>query len=137
MYKGMVLGFSKSRWHVPVQALGVTLATIGYFLGHAHGGREFAENAHSSFATYVVLFLICQVCLGVYLKLHWEKGLNKWLRPISVKFHRTLGVLVPIIGYAQIVLGVITMNGWCRFLSFLFYFIFGLFFFFYFYLYIH
>ncbi|RHZ74065.1 hypothetical protein Glove_227g76 [Diversispora epigaea] len=111
---GMVLGLSKSRWHVPVQTFGSILATIGYFLGHAHGGREFSENVHSSFATYVVLFLMSQIGLGVYLRLHLERGPNKWLRPISVKFHRVLGVCVPVIGYIQIVFGVITMNGWCR-----------------------
>ncbi|CAG8485578.1 414_t:CDS:10, partial [Diversispora eburnea] len=111
---GMVLGFSKSRWHVPIQIFGTILATIGYFLGHAHGGREFSENIHSSFATYVVFFLMSQIGIGVYLRLHWERGPNRWLRPISVKFHRVFGVCVPIIGYIQIVFGVITMNGWCR-----------------------
>lgn len=32
---------SRSRYHVPLQSLGVVLTFIGQFLGHHHGGREF------------------------------------------------------------------------------------------------
>ncbi|CAG8466914.1 6262_t:CDS:2 [Acaulospora morrowiae] len=110
---GMVLGLSKSRWHVPVQILGTSLATIGYFLGHAHGGREFEENIHSSFASYVVLLLLAQIGIGMFLKLHLERG-PRWLRPMLVKFHKIFGIVIPVVSYIQIVFGAIVANGWCR-----------------------
>ncbi|CAG8486310.1 10132_t:CDS:2 [Scutellospora calospora] len=111
---GMVLGLSRSRWHVPLQIIGSIFMTIGYFLGHAHGGREFSSNnIHSLFAPYLIYILICQVGVGVYLKLHLKIGPNKWFRPLSSKFHKILGISILIIGYIQIVFGVITVAGWC------------------------
>ena len=74
---GMVLGMVHSRWHIPVQTLAVILAVVGYFLGHAHGGRQFDTNVHASFANWLMLMLIAQVVLGAYLRLHLEKG-NSW-----------------------------------------------------------
>src|SRR5436305_10821967 len=92
--KGMVLGLSKSRWHIPVQLIGVALVVIGFVLGHAHEGREFsADNVHRSFASTVVLTLAFQVFLGFYLKLHLEKGPNRWFRPFSVKAHKVVGIM--------------------------------------------
>ncbi|CAG8688778.1 720_t:CDS:2, partial [Cetraspora pellucida] len=112
---GMVLGLSQSRWHVPVQIAGSIFTTIGYFLGHAHGGREFSSNnIHSLFAPYLIYLLICQVGVGAYLKLHLTSGPNKWFRPLSKKFHKLVGIAIPVIGYIQMVFGVITTNVWCR-----------------------
>ncbi|CAG8448406.1 643_t:CDS:2, partial [Scutellospora calospora] len=112
---GMVLGLSRSRYHVPLQIIGTFIATLGYFLGHAHEGRQFAsDTAHASFATYVMLILIGQVFLGLYLKCHFEKNFNQWIRPMGVKFHKVIGICMPVIGYIQIVFGVITATGWCR-----------------------
>ena len=111
----MILGLSKSRWHVPVQFSGAALVLIGFILGHAHEGREFSgDNIHRAFASTVILTLTCQVLLGIYLKLHLEKGFNRWVRPFSVKIHKLIGISMPIIGYLQMVFGVITAVGWCR-----------------------
>jgi hypothetical protein len=111
----MVLGLSKSRWHVPVQLSGAVLVLIGFIMGHAHGGREFSgDNIHRAFSSTVILTLTCQIALGIYLKLHLEKGFNKWVRPISVKAHQIIGLIVPFVGYMQMVFGVITSVGWCR-----------------------
>jgi hypothetical protein len=41
---GMVLGMTKNRWHVPTQVVGTILAILGFFLGHAHEGRQFIPN---------------------------------------------------------------------------------------------
>lgn len=37
----MVLGLAKNKWHVPTQVLASTLFVIGYFLAHAHNGRNY------------------------------------------------------------------------------------------------
>lgn len=42
--------------------------------------------------------------MGVYLKLHLEKGIHGRIRVLFVSAHRWLGILVPVIGYTQIVL---------------------------------
>ncbi|CAG8480380.1 9915_t:CDS:2 [Gigaspora margarita] len=111
----MVLGFSRSRYHVPFQLVGTFIVTLGYFLGHAHEGRQFAgDTAHAAYATYIMILLMGQVCLGLYLKCHFESGANQWIRPMSVKFHRVIGICMPVVGYIQMVLGVITATGWCR-----------------------
>jgi len=112
---GMIFGLSRSRWHVPFQITGSGLVVLGFLLGHAHGGRKFSSgNIHSVFATILLLVLSGQVVLGVYLKLHLEKGFNGLVRPVFVAAHKLFGVFLPIIGYVQMVFGVITLNGWCR-----------------------
>ncbi|KAL1919754.1 uncharacterized protein VTP21DRAFT_1685 [Calcarisporiella thermophila] len=114
---GMILGLTRSRWHVPLQIAGTALTAIGIFLGHMHGGRQFREGAHSSFGGILIWILGAQVIFGIYLKLHLERG-EKWihvklLRP-TVKFaHSLFGKAFPIVGYTQIVLGVITSVGFC------------------------
>ena len=44
---GMVLGLTKSRWHVPLQSITVLISLFGNYLGHHHGGRSFHSTAHS------------------------------------------------------------------------------------------
>jgi len=111
---GMVLGLVKSRWHVPVQTLGSLLFVLGFFLAHAHSGRNYEpHNAHRSFAWFVIWSLVAQVGMGIYLKLHMEKGIHGRIRPLFVFAHKCLGVMVPVMGYTQIVLGVIAMVGFC------------------------
>ncbi|CAG8769528.1 37394_t:CDS:1, partial [Gigaspora margarita] len=74
----MVLAFSRSRWHVPVQIIGSIFTTISYFLGHGHSGREFpGDNIYSLFAPFLNYALMCQVGIGTYLKLHLTSGPNK------------------------------------------------------------
>ncbi|CAJ0828340.1 887_t:CDS:2 [Entrophospora sp. SA101] len=94
---GMVLGLSKSKWHVPVQSLGTIIGTMGYFLGHSHGGKEF--KIHSSFASIE--------------KTH---NLNNkhFARSIIQKIHSIIGITFPITSYIQIIFGIITLPGWCK-----------------------
>src|SRR3954452_17489124 len=111
----MVLGLSKNRWHVPVQLTGAVLVLIGFILGHAHEGREFSgDNIHRAFSTAVILTLTVQILLGIYLKFHLERGLNRWVRPLSVRVHQIVGFIIPFVGYLQMLFGVITAVGWCR-----------------------
>lgn len=32
----------RNRWHVPTQVVGTVIAILAWFLGHNHGGRQFA-----------------------------------------------------------------------------------------------
>ncbi|KAG2174969.1 hypothetical protein INT43_006031 [Umbelopsis isabellina] len=111
---GMVLGLVRSRWHVPVQTLGSLLFVLGFFLAHAHSGRNYEPHtAHRGFAWFVVWSLVAQVAMGIYLKLHLERGIHGRIRRLFVFAHKCLGVLIPVIGYTQIVLGVIAVVGFC------------------------
>jgi hypothetical protein len=111
---GMVLGLVKSRWHVPTQILGSALATAGYFLGHAHGGRKFGPNAHRSFANWLMLMLIVQATVGVYLRLHIEKGFLGRIRRWLVRGHSILGAVIPVAAWTQMLLGGIASQGFCQ-----------------------
>ena len=111
---GMVLGLVKSRWHVPVQVLGTAIAVPGYFLGHAHKGRQFAHNVHAAFANWIVFILIAQVAMGVVLKLHIERGFFGKIRKVVVKGHGILGCLIPVLAWVQFLFGGIASQGFCR-----------------------
>ncbi|KAK9470375.1 uncharacterized protein V1510DRAFT_423261 [Dipodascopsis tothii] len=111
---GMVLGMTRSRWHVPVQVAGTVLGVLGYTLGHLHKGREFSENIHASFASFLMLMLVVQVALGAYLKLHLERGLNARLRPVIVFAHGLVGKAFPVVTWVQMGFGGITALGFCH-----------------------
>ncbi|KAL8739323.1 MAG: hypothetical protein Q9181_000054 [Wetmoreana brouardii] len=111
---GMVLGIVRSRWHVPLQTLGALLAILGYFLGHAHGGRQFAPNIHASFATILMLLLLVQVLFGIYLKLHLERGIHGRIRRYFVFSHGVIGKVMPVVSWVQMLFGGITALGFCR-----------------------
>lgn len=105
---GMVLGIARSRWHVPVQVLGTSIAVMGWFLGHAHKGRQFAPNIHATFAPILMTMLAGQVGFGVYLKLHLERGIHGRIRPYVVKLHGVAGKIMPLVAWTQMLLGGIT-----------------------------
>ncbi|MCJ1361497.1 hypothetical protein MMC16_000597 [Acarospora aff. strigata] len=111
---GMVLGIVRSRWHVPVQVFGAVAAIVGYFLGHAHGGRQFAPNIHAAFASSLMSMLVLQVVLGVYLKLHLTKGIHSRIRRHVVTGHGVVGKVMPIASWVQMLFGGITALGFCR-----------------------
>ncbi|KAI0867616.1 hypothetical protein GGS24DRAFT_271256 [Hypoxylon argillaceum] len=112
---GMVLGMVKSRWHVPVQVAGTALAIVGYALGHMHGGREFRHNnVHSKFATPISVMLFAQIILGIYLKLHIERGIHGKIRRVVKLGHGVLGKALPVFAWTQMVFGGITALGFCQ-----------------------
>jgi len=111
---GMVLGLVRSRWHVPTQTAGSVLAIVGYFLGHAHGGRQFGKNVHASFANWLMLMLILQVTGGVFLRLHIERGFIGKIRPYLVKGHAILGGFIPVAAWVQMLFGGIASQGFCQ-----------------------
>ncbi|KAF8323202.1 hypothetical protein DL93DRAFT_2128685 [Clavulina sp. PMI_390] len=107
---GMVLGLAKSKYHVPLQATTFALTIGGYVLGHSHGGRAFPSTFHGVFANILVIFIITQLSLGIYLKLHIHE---KTLRPYVVPFHSVIGKLWPVLGWTQMLLGAMTLRGYC------------------------
>ncbi|KAF2773491.1 hypothetical protein EJ03DRAFT_285531 [Teratosphaeria nubilosa] len=111
---GMVLGLVRSRWHVPTQIAATVLAVVGYFLGHAHKGRQFGHNAHASFANWLMLMLIVQVVLGAYLRLHLEGGFLGRIRKWQVKAHAVLGGIIPVASWVQMLFGGIASQGFCQ-----------------------
>ncbi|KXX77630.1 Protein YTP1 [Madurella mycetomatis] len=112
---GMVLGIIKSRWHVPLQVVGTLLALLGYALGHLHGGRQFnPKNVHAKAATPLFFLMVAQVVLGIYLKLHLEKGIHARIRPVLRLLHSINGKAFPIYAWVQMVFGGITGLGFCQ-----------------------
>jgi hypothetical protein len=112
---GMVLGIIKSRWHVPLQVLATAIAILGYVLGHAHGGREFiSTNVHAKFGTIIFFLMVKQIALGIYLKLHLEKGINGRIRPFIKLLHGINGKAFPLVSWVQMLFGGITALGFCQ-----------------------
>ncbi|KAI1424711.1 hypothetical protein F5Y12DRAFT_785133 [Xylaria sp. FL1777] len=112
---GMVLGIVKSRWHVPLQVAGTALAILGYALGHMHGGREFRhDNVHSKFATPISIMLFAQILLGIYLKLHIERGIHGKIRRVVKLGHGIVGKALPVFAWTQMLFGGITALGFCQ-----------------------
>ena len=104
----------RSRWHVPTQVLGTVLAIAAYFLGHKHKGRQFAPNIHAQFANTLGFMLALQIMLGIYLKLHLEKGFWGLIRPWLVRMHGVVGKALPVVSWTQMLFGGITAMGYCR-----------------------
>ncbi|KAJ7065273.1 hypothetical protein C8F01DRAFT_737457 [Mycena amicta] len=108
---GMVLGITRSRWHVPLQSVGYLLTAGGYVLGHSHGGRMFPPSAHGVFANVLLAPIAAQLVLGIYLKLHIHEAS---IRPYAVILHGVVGKAYPILGWTQILFGAIVLRGYCR-----------------------
>ncbi|KAJ6547860.1 hypothetical protein B0H10DRAFT_2130623 [Mycena sp. CBHHK59/15] len=108
---GMVLGITRSRWHVPLQSAGFALTAGGYVLGHSHKGRMFLPSVHGSFASVLFVPIALQLVLGIYLKLHIHE---QSVRPWVVRLHGVVGKAYPILGWTQMLFGAITFRGYCR-----------------------
>ena len=106
---------TRSKWHVPTQVFGSCLALSGYFLGHMHRGREFnGTNVHARFANILQILLLTQVTVGVYLKCHWERGINKSIRMLVRPIHSINGKAMVVFSWTQFVFGGITTVGICQ-----------------------
>ncbi|KAJ3551229.1 hypothetical protein NM688_g4825 [Phlebia brevispora] len=108
---GMVLGMARSKWHVPLQSCGFVFTLGGYILGHSHGGRSFLAGAHGVMANILFAPIFLQLGLGIYLKLHIHE---ETIRPWAVRAHGVLGKAYPILGWLQMLFGVIAFRGYCR-----------------------
>lgn len=92
----------------------IVYLVVGWFLGHAHKGRKFTHNIHATFAPFILFLFIGQVVFGLYLKLHLERGFNKYIRRVAVLCHGTIGKITPIVSWVQMGFGGITLLGFCR-----------------------
>ncbi|PWN42333.1 hypothetical protein IE81DRAFT_280799, partial [Ceraceosorus guamensis] len=111
----MVLGLTRSRWHVPLSVTSLVLTSGGYILGRQPRGktsRGFPHTAHGTFASFLIWYMLLQALMGTYLKLHLRFG-EKRIRPVIVRIHGAFGTGFTIIGFVQSVLGVITLRNWC------------------------
>ncbi|KAF8956933.1 hypothetical protein BDZ97DRAFT_141459 [Flammula alnicola] len=108
---GMVLGLTRSKWHVPLQATGYALTVGGYILGHSHKGRSFLHSFHGTFANILIIPILAQFVVGIYLKLHIHE---KSIRPYIVVVHGIIGKAYPILGWSQMLFGVIAFRGYCN-----------------------
>lgn len=80
-----------------------------------HKGRQFvSNNVHASFSNILFLMMIGQVALGVYLKLHLEKGFQGRIRPFFRILHSINGKAFPIASWVQMLFGGITALGFCQ-----------------------
>lgn len=80
-----------------------------------HGGREFRHNnVHSKFATPISLMLFAQILMGIYLKLHLEKGINGKIRRFVKIGHGIIGKAMPLLSWTQMIFGGITALGFCQ-----------------------
>ena len=61
-----------------------------------------------------MFMLAAQVGLGVYLKLHLEKGIQGKIRKYAVKAHGIVGKAMPLVSWVQMLFGGITALGFCR-----------------------
>merc|ERR1711939_1127926 len=61
-----------------------------------------------------MLLLIVQVVLGVYLRLHLERGFLGRIRKWQVKGHAILGGVIPVAAWVQMLLGGIASQGFCQ-----------------------
>lgn len=112
---GLVLGLTRNRWHVSTQTLGGLLAILGFVLGHLHKGRQFeAHNIHASFGNWLLFLTIAQVVIGVYLKLHLQRGILAHVRKLIVKIHYIIAIFIPIFSWVQFGFGVIVLQGFCH-----------------------
>jgi len=87
---------------------------MGWFLGHAHKGRQFASNIHAYFAPLLMLMLAAQIGLGIYLKLHLERGIHSRIRRFAVMLHGIVGKAMPVVSWVQMLFGGITALGFCH-----------------------
>jgi hypothetical protein len=61
-----------------------------------------------------MLMLAIQIGLGIYLRLHLEKGINGKIRRYAVSAHGALGKVMPVVSWVQMLFGGITALGFCR-----------------------
>lgn len=65
-------------------------------------------------ASMLMLMLVVQIVIGIYLKLHLEKGLHTRIRRYAIMMHGMMGKAIPVMSWVQMLFGGITALGFCR-----------------------
>lgn len=65
-------------------------------------------------ASMLMFMLAFQVVMGIYLKLHLEKGIHGKIRRFTVMMHGMMGKAMPVTSWVQMLFGGITALGFCR-----------------------
>lgn len=100
---------------MPLQVVATLLSLLGFALGHLHGGRQFVHNnVHAKAATPIFFLMVGQVVLGIYLKLHLERGIHGRIRPTVRLLHSINGKAFPVMAWVQMLFGGITALGFCQ-----------------------
>lgn len=61
-----------------------------------------------------MIMLVVQIGLGIYLKLHLERGFHGRVRKYFVLLHGICGKAMPVVSWVQMLFGGITALGFCR-----------------------
>jgi hypothetical protein len=61
-----------------------------------------------------MLLLVVQIAMGIYLKLHLQKGINGKIRKVVVMTHGIVGKAMPVVTWVQFVFGGITALRFCK-----------------------
>ena len=110
----MVLGLVRHRFHVPLSIAAVVISLTGFIFGQHHGGRQFKHTVHGTFAGVLFFLLLAQAACGVYLRLHLAWSRERHVRPVVLVIHGVLGRAFPVVGWAQMVFGIATLQSWCE-----------------------
>lgn len=110
----IVLGLTRHRLHVPTAVVALLLTSSGYVMGHKHGGRRFPHSAHGSVGSLLIPVLFLQGSLGTYLRLHLKWRGEARVRPVVLFLHGLVGKSFAVLGWLQMLLGVIALRSWCR-----------------------
>lgn len=101
---GMVLGLTRSRWHVPVVSTATLLSLFGLYFGHHHDGRDFPASPHGTMGSWLTWIMLIQAGLGTFLKMHVMEG--TMVRRVALLAHGFFGKIYPLLGFFQMLMGV-------------------------------
>lgn len=80
-----------------------------------HEGRQFRpDNVHAHFGDFIFFHMVAQIAVGIYLKLHFEKGIHARIRPWIRILHGISGKAFPVVVWVQLLFGGITAQGFCQ-----------------------
>lgn len=108
---GMVLGLTKSRWHVPLQSAGYLLTIAGYIIGATRSGHDYPSASQGPFAYFLLGPILLQLILGLYLQFRPN---SPSIRPYILKVHGIIGRVYPLLAWIQLLANFATLGGFCK-----------------------
>ncbi|KAH6908915.1 hypothetical protein BKA70DRAFT_1279101 [Coprinopsis sp. MPI-PUGE-AT-0042] len=108
---GMVLGLTRSRWHVPIQSAGYLLTIAGYVLGATRNDHGNLPGSQGPLAYILLGPITLQLVIGIYLQLRINV---RSARPYVVRLHGIVGKIYPILAWIQMLAGAARLGGYCE-----------------------